>query len=125
MPYCAIPQAMLLFNVADTNGDGSISRDEMMKYVRSHQGQLRRLGVGEHFSFKKFWASMLSFDWNEDGRMQLAEFVEWYIFGREQNSEVSAIMAAQDRNATREADTLHPFIRSRKEFIEMNVVPAV
>ncbi len=56
---------------ADSNGDGVISFEEMLRYTKSQQE-----GAAAQYSYARTWVFPDVFDANKDGRTEHAEFMD-------------------------------------------------
>eukprot|EP00930_Biecheleria_cincta_P047681 TRINITY_DN33107_c0_g1_i1.p1 TRINITY_DN33107_c0_g1~~TRINITY_DN33107_c0_g1_i1.p1 ORF type:complete len:205 (+),score=44.37 TRINITY_DN33107_c0_g1_i1:32-616(+) len=83
--YVGVQDVRNVFETADANGDGSLTRDELKNI-------LVEIGMGYSFQDRELDLLFSSVDVNRDGRLNCREFVDW-CFGTNMISEEEKALA--------------------------------
>ena len=82
---------------ADANNNGILTKTELKRYAKNHQGRLNKLLGKGIFNLGQFWDGLMEYDENKDGQIELGEFISWWTY----SCEPALIMARQDRKMKR------------------------
>jgi len=68
-----------VFQAADLDGNGFMSNREIEKFLKGNNPMMERISLGVPFKWRLFLDELHSFDANQDGRIDNAEFVNFWV----------------------------------------------